>query len=104
LAGANLEGIEGGSEEARGVLGLQYLLPFMLESRLWIDTDGGARASVEKTLELTPRFHLVGEAQYDTHHYWEGSVALSWLVGKNFSVQGRWHSEYGFGGGLQIRF
>lgn len=104
LAGANLEGIEGGSEEARGVLGLQYLLPFMLESRLWIDTDGGARASVEKTLELTPRFHLAGEAQYDTHHYWEGSVALSWLVGKNFSVQGRWHSEYGFGGGLQIRF
>ena len=104
FAGANLEAIEGETEEARGVLGFHYLLPFNLESRFWLDTDGGARASVEKTLGLTPRISLSGEAQYDTHDYWEGSVALAYLVGKNFSVLGRWHSEYGFGAGLQVRF
>jgi hypothetical protein len=26
------------------------------------------------------------------------------MVHKYFSLVGQWHSEYGFGGGLQIRF
>jgi len=104
FAGLNLEGIEGESNEARGLLGLHYLLPFNLESRLWIDTDGEARVFLEKTLELTPRLHLAGEAQYDTHDDWEGSVTLAYLVSRNFSLLGRYHSEYGFGAGLQVRF
>jgi len=104
FAGANLEAVEGDTEETRGIFGFHYLLPLNLESRLWLDTDGGARASVEKSLELTPRISLSGEAQYDTHDYWEGSVTLACLVGKNFSVLGRWHSAYGFGAGLQVRF
>jgi hypothetical protein len=46
----------------------------------------------------------LGEAEYDTHDNWEGSAGLSYMVHKYFSLVGQWHSEYGFGGGLQIRF
>ena len=59
---------------------------------------------LEKTFELTPRLALRGETQYDTRHRWEGSAALTYLIHKDVSLVGRWHSDFGFGGGLQIRF
>jgi len=104
LAGANLLGEGDEHDDTRGVLGFRYLLPLNLESRAWIDTDGGARFNLGKSFELTPRLALSGEAQYDTHDNWEGSAGLSYMVHKYFSLVGQWHSEYGFGGGLQIRF
>jgi FtsP/CotA-like multicopper oxidase with cupredoxin domain len=104
LAGANLLGEGDELDDTRGVLGFRYLLPLNLESRAWIDTDGGARFNLGKSLELTPRLAVFGEAQYDTHDDWEGSAGLSYMVHKYFSLVGQWHSEYGFGGGLQIRF
>ena len=59
---------------------------------------------LKKSLELTPRLSLSGEAEYDTHEKWEGSVVLSYFLNKNFSLIGKWHSEYLWGGGLTIRF
>ncbi len=104
LAGANLLGEEDELDDTRGVLGFRYLLPLNVESRAWIDTDGGGRFNLGKSFDLTPRLALSGEAEYDTHDEWEGSVGLSYMVHKYFSLHGKWHSEYGFGGGLQIRF
>jgi len=104
LAGANLLGGGDEDDETRGVFGFRYLLPLNLESRVWIDTDGGARFNLGKSFELTPRLALFGEAEYDTHDKWEGNAGLSYMVHKCFSLVGQWHSEYGFGGGLQIRF
>jgi hypothetical protein len=71
---------------------------------VWIDTDGGGRFNLGRSFELTPRLALMGEAEYDTHDKWEGSAGLSYMVHQYFSLVGQWHSEYGFGGGLQIRF
>jgi hypothetical protein len=62
------------------VFGIRYLLPLNLESRTWIDSDGGARIHLEKTFELTPRLALRGETQYDTRHRWEGGSALTYLI------------------------
>jgi len=104
FAGADLLGEEDEFDEARGVFGFSYLLPLNLESRAWIDTNGGARFNLEKSFELTPRLMLRGEAQYDTHDLWEGRANLSYMVHKYLSLVGQWHSDYGFGGGLQIRF
>ncbi|MBW1672012.1 MAG: multicopper oxidase domain-containing protein [Deltaproteobacteria bacterium] len=104
FAGAYLLGERDELDETRGVFGFRYLLPLNLESRAWIDTDGGARFNLGKSFELTPRLALYGEAQFDTHDKWEGRTRLSYLVHKNLSVVGQWHSDYGFGGGLQIRF
>ena len=91
-------------DETRGVLGLRYLLPLNIESRFWVDTDGGARINLEKEFMLTPRWSLGGETQYDSHEDWEGSAHLSYLVNRHFSIIGQWHSEYGVGAGVQIRF
>lgn len=104
LAGANLLGEGDEHDDTRGVFGFRYHLPLNLESRVWIDTDGGGRFNLGKSFELTPRLALFGEAQYDTHDRWEGKASLSYMVHKYFSLVGQWHSEYGFGGGLQIRF
>ncbi len=104
FAGVNMHGEESSTEETRGVFGFHYLLPLNFESRTWIDTDGGSRVSLEKSLELTPRLSLVGEVRYDTHDLWEGKAGLTYMVHKNFSVSALWHSDYAWGAGLQIRF
>jgi hypothetical protein len=104
FAGVDLNGVRRDLEENRAVFGIRYLLPLNLESRTWIDSDGGARIHLEKTFELTPRLALRGETQYDTRHLWEGGAALTYLIHKDVSLVGRWHSDFGFGGGLQIRF
>lgn len=88
----------------RGILGLRYLLPLNLESRAWVDTDGGARFNLGRTFQLTPRLGLFGEVEYDTHDDWKGVAGLSYTINKILSLVGQWHSDYGFGGGLQIRF
>jgi hypothetical protein len=104
FAGVDLLGEEDELDETRGVAGIHYLLPLNIESQAWIDTDGGARFLLEKSLELTPRLSLSGEAEYDTHEEWEGSVNLSYVIMKNIALVGKWHSEYSWGGGLAILF
>jgi FtsP/CotA-like multicopper oxidase with cupredoxin domain len=104
FAGVDLMGEKDELDETRGIVGIHYLLPLNIESRGWIDTDGGARFMLEKSLELTPRLSLSGEAEYDTHEKWEGSVNLSYILSKNISLIGKWHSEYSWGGGINILF
>ncbi|MBT8358639.1 MAG: hypothetical protein KJO61_12830, partial [Deltaproteobacteria bacterium] len=92
------------AKESRGVLGFRYLLPLNIESTAWMDTDGGARVNMEKEFALTPRFSLIGEIEYDTHDGWEGKVGLSYTLAEHVSLLGQWHSEFGWGVGLQMRF
>ena len=66
--------------------------------------DGVLLNSYEKSFELTPRLSLFGEAQYDTHDKWEGGAGFSYLLDNSFSLITKWHNDYGFGAGLQIRF
>ncbi|MFH1501847.1 MAG: multicopper oxidase domain-containing protein [Candidatus Eisenbacteria bacterium] len=104
FAGADALAEDADVREVRGVAGLRYLLPLNLESSVWADTDGGARANLAKELQLTPRFALRGEAQYDTHSLWEGNVDVSYTAARAFSLVGRWHSDFGYGGGLTLLF
>ena len=92
------------TEETRGVLGVHYLLPLNFESMIWVDTDGGARVKLDKEFTLTPRLALIGEIQYDTHDLWEGKTGLSYMLTRSVSLLGQWHSEFGWGGGIQVRF
>lgn len=91
-------------ETDRGVLGIRYLLPFNVEMRAFMATDGEGRVNLGKTLDLTPRLTLSGEGQYDTDKSWEGSGGLAYRINRHVSLLGQWHSEYGFGGGLRILF
>lgn len=102
--GADILGEDSSTEDFRGVIGLRYLLPLNAWSSVWVDTDGGTRWMLEKEFELTPRFGLHGEVEYDSHDGWEGKVGLGYILSKNISLLANWHSEYEFGAGLQVRF
>ncbi len=88
----------------RGVFGLMYKLPLNIDMMAWVDTDGGARVRVSKDIPLTPRLILGGEVRYDTHDYWEERVHLTYMLNKNASIFGQWHSDYGWGVGMRMRF
>ena len=86
------------------VLGVRTLLPLNLHVQAWIDSDGGARGSLEKSLPLTPRLNVTGAVRYDTHDLWEGQAGLDYTLSRDVSLLARWHSTYGFGGGVEMRF
>lgn len=104
FAGFDVLGEGSDTEDLRGLLGFKYLLPLNLDFVAWVDTEAGARVLLEKDLELTPRMSLHGEVEYDTHDKWEGAVSLHYRLTKDLSLVGKWHSEFGFGGGLSLEF
>lgn len=104
FAGADLHWVKKDIQEERAVFGFRYLLPLLVESRTWVDSDGEARLALEKSFDLTPHLALFGAVQYDTGEMWEGLAGLRYRVNKDLSLVGQWHSDYGLGGGLQIRF
>lgn len=91
-------------EKERAVIGLHYLLPFNLESQLFVGSDGEVRAEVSRSFELTPRLSIDGLVQYETSGEWESVVGASYLLTKGVSLRGQWHSDYHWGGGFQVRF
>ena len=101
FAGAELTNGEAGD---RGIFGVRYLLPLMIQSQAWVDTEGDFRLALTQSIALTPRLAVFGGAEYDTLTRWEGVAGLEYVLGKRFSLIGQWHSEYGPGGGLSFRF
>ena len=104
FAGVDLEGAGDHSEKHEGIFGLRYLLPLNIGSRVWVDTAGEFQFAVEKHLELTPRIAIFSEAEYDTGEEWEVRAGTSYMMTKNFSLLGQWHSRFGWGGGLRWLF
>jgi len=104
FAGVDLEGIDDRFEKHEGVLGLRYLLPLNIASRVWVDTAGEFQFAVGRHLELTPRLAIFSEAEYDTGEQWEIRAGANYLLTKHFSLIGQWHSEFGWGGGLRWQF
>jgi len=104
FAGVDLEGVDDRFDKHEGVFGLRYLLPLNIGSRVWVDTAGEFQLAVSKHLEFTPRLAIFSEAAYDTEEQWEVRAGASYMLSKNFSLIGQWHSEYGWGGGLRWQF
>ncbi|HEX2861011.1 MAG TPA: hypothetical protein VHN79_05205, partial [Lacunisphaera sp.] len=90
--------------ENRVVAGVDHRLPLLVESRLWVDSQGEVRASARKRFQLTNRTAAFVGAQYDTATQWEWTGGVEHLVSKRFSLVAQHHSEHGLGGGLQWRF
>ncbi|MCB2226418.1 MAG: multicopper oxidase domain-containing protein [Desulfarculaceae bacterium] len=104
FAGAHLEGESGTLDKTRGIVGINYLLPYNLHSMFWMDTDLGGRVELARVWDLTPRLALFGTWRYDTHDFWEAEAGLSYMINSHLSVVGQWHSEYGWGAGLGFSF
>ncbi|MBU0480295.1 MAG: multicopper oxidase domain-containing protein [Proteobacteria bacterium] len=104
FVGGIVEGENRKSNDERGFVGFHYLLPLNIEANCWLDDEKETRISIEKSFELTPRLSITGETRYDSAERWEGGVEISYLVNREVSLAARWHTDYAFGGGLEIRF
>ncbi len=93
-----------GETELRAFAGIEYRLPYLIGSTLWIDSEGDLRAGIGKHLQITSRLSVFGELQYDTGSEWEWSAGAEYMLNKPFSLIAQYHSEHGFGGGLKFRF
>jgi CopA family copper-resistance protein len=91
-------------ERTVGIVGFNTLLPLLLEGRAWVNHRGEARLSLERALQLTERLRLTGEVRYDTRESWKWSVGAGWRLSRRFSLEARYHSEYGIGAGLQVEY
>jgi hypothetical protein len=93
-----------GEQDHRGVIGIRYLLPLMFESTVWVDTEGEARLSLEREIQITDRLYAFGEFQYDTDSKEEWLAGAGLILSKHFSIVGQYHSEYKGGIGINIRY
>lgn len=104
FVGTNLYREQGEAFEAKGVAGIRYLLPFMINSTAWVDHDGDIRVSAEKEISITKRLTAFGEIEYDTASQFEWVAGARYMLNKRFSIVGQYHSDFGAGGGISYRF
>lgn len=90
--------------EDRAFAGVQYRLPYLIQSSLQVDSEGDLRAALGKSLQLTDRVSGFTEVEFDTNTKWDWRVGLEATLTKQFSLITEYHSDYGFGGGIGFRF
>jgi len=101
-----------------GLAGIKYFTPYMFNVDVSLDHQLRPRLRVDKEILLFPRIFLEGEYEYladfgwvndlDDNTSYEGEeewlIRASYIVSRNFSIQANYHSQYGWGGGLSVRF
>ena len=88
----------------RGLIGINYRLPLMAWLNVSLDTEGDARFSLAKRFQLTPRLGAWGDVFYDTGTRWEWSAGADYTLTRHTSLTASYHSDYGPGVGVLIRF
>ena len=98
--------------------GIKYFTPYMFNVDLSIDHQLRSRIRLDRELLLFPRIFLEGEYEYradfglindfengvNYENETEWLVGLSYIVSRNFSIQGNYNNQYGWGGGVLARF
>jgi FtsP/CotA-like multicopper oxidase with cupredoxin domain len=88
----------------RIVAGINYRLPLMIWADLSGDSEGNGRFQLSKRFQLTPRLGVSSYAFYDTGSRWEWSAGADYTLTRSTSLSFSYHSEYGPGAGVLIRF
>ncbi len=91
-------------DKNRAIVGIDYRLPYLIDSTLGVDSEGGVRVGIGKTIQLTDRLSVFGMVQYDTRMRFEWQAGLDYTLTKQFSLIGQYHSEFGLGAGFGFRF
>lgn len=100
------------------LFGVKYFTPYMFNLDLSIDHQLRPRIRIDREFLLFPRIFLEGEYEYradfgmvndfgggvDYEDETEWLIGLSYIISRNFSVQGNYNNQYGWGGGLVVRF
>lgn len=88
----------------RAIAGFSYRLPLMAWATVTIDSEGDARFMLAKRFQLTPRLGVWGDVFYDTGSRWEWMAGADYTLTRHISAAASYHSDYGFGAGVLIRF
>ena len=88
----------------RAIAGINYRLPLMVWLNLSLDSEGDARLTLAKRIQLTPRLGLFGDVFYDTGTQFEWSAGVDYTLTPHTSLTASYHSDYGLGAGVLIRF
>ena len=75
----------------------------MFWSSATLDSDGDARFTLAKTLQLTSRLSAFAKVDYDTGTAWDWTVGAEYTLTKTLSLTTQYSSDYGFGGGVVLR-
>jgi CopA family copper-resistance protein len=100
------------------VSGIKYFSPYMFNLDLSIDHQLRPRIRLDREFLLFPRIFLEGEYEYRADFGWvndfengadfeeetEWLIGLLYILSRNFSIQGNYNNQYGWGGGLLVRF
>lgn len=90
--------------ENRAAIGFNYRLPLMAWAEVSVDSEGDARIALSKRFQLTPRLAVFGEVEYDTNTRIEWSTGADYTLTRHASLITQYHSEFGLGAGVLIRF
>ena len=101
-----------------GLVGLKYFTPYRFNVDVSMDHQLRPRIRLDREILIFPRIFLEGEYEYRADFGWVNDLEnnssyedeTQWLVGasyilsRNFSIQGNYNNVYGWGGGLLARF
>ena len=88
----------------RGIFGIRYLLPFNIEGALRVDNEGEFRIELAQELQLTSRFGIFGDIEYDTESKEEWLFGGKYTLSKNIALTAQYHSDFGAGTGMEFRY
>ena len=88
----------------RGIFGIRYLLPLNIESALRVDNEGEFRIELAQELQLTSRFGIFGDIEYDTESKEEWFLGGKYTLLKNIALTAQYHSDFGAGAGMEFRY
>lgn len=94
----------GHHEKDRIFAQVNYRLPYLVESSLQLDSEGDVRLGLGKEFQLTPRVSAYGTLEYDTNTDFMWESGISYLLSKQWSLTGIYHTQHGFGVGCSFRF
>jgi CopA family copper-resistance protein len=93
------------SKIIRPVIGLRYLLPFLIDSEVKIDSKGNVRLQLSGQQRLTRRLGFEFEGQWLIEGYTRLHVGLDYVLTKNTSLFANYDTRYKTaGGGLSFKF
>jgi len=101
-----------------GLVGVKYFTPYRFNVDVSMDHQLRPRIRLDRELLLFPRLFIEGEFEYRADFGWVNDlennnsyesetqwlVGVSYILSRNFSIQGNYNNRYGWGGGLLVRF
>ena len=98
-AGAGFER-EGTGKENRGIAGITYTLPMLIDSELRVDSAGHFRLELESALQLTDRARFHWNWNTDNEY----RVLLNYEINKKTVITGGYDSDFKLGAGFEYRY